>query len=78
MDFRTSNLTIRNSARQVNLKPGEKITLKGNGKINSADEPWVAVIIQDNDLTKRKELMGSRLGSNTKEVISYPAARSDW
>ena len=78
LDFRTSNLTIRNSARQVSLKPGEKITFKWNGKINSADEPWVAVIIQDNDLTKRKELMGSRLGSNTKEVISYPAARSDW
>jgi hypothetical protein len=57
--IRTSNLTIKGPEKQVNLKPGGKITLVWNGKTESADEPWVAVIVPDNDLTNQKELIGA-------------------
>jgi hypothetical protein len=57
--IRTSNLTIKGSAKQVNLKSGEKITLVWHGKTKSVDEPWIAVIVADNDLTNHKELIGA-------------------
>jgi hypothetical protein len=57
--IRTSNLTIKGSAKQVNLKSGKIVTLKWNGIIESVDEPWVAVIVPDNDLTNHKELIGA-------------------
>jgi hypothetical protein len=57
--IRTSNLTVKGSAKQVNLKSGKKVTLKWNGIIESIDEPWVAVIVPDNDLTNHKELIGA-------------------
>jgi hypothetical protein len=57
--IRTSNLTIKGSAKQVNLKSGGKITLVWYGKTESIDEPWVAVIVADNDLTNHKELIGA-------------------
>lgn len=57
--IRTSNLTIKGSAKQVNLRSGGKITLKWYGKTESIDEPWVAVIVADNDLTNHKELTGA-------------------
>jgi hypothetical protein len=57
--IRTSNLIIKGSAKQVNLKSGGKITLKWHGKTESIDESWVAVIVADNDLTNHKELIGS-------------------
>jgi hypothetical protein len=58
-NIRTSNLSIKDSAKQVNLKPGKKTTLKWHGKTEHPDEPWVAVIVGDNDLSNRKELSGS-------------------
>ncbi len=57
--IRTSNLTIKGSAKQVNLKSGGKITLEWYGKTESIDETWVAVIVPDNDLTNHKELIGA-------------------
>jgi hypothetical protein len=56
---RTSNLTVINPVKQINLKPGKAVILKWYGKIETADESWVAVIVPDNDLTNRKELTGS-------------------
>jgi hypothetical protein len=57
--IRTSNLTIDGPARQVNLKSGGKVTLEWQGKTDSVDEPWIAVIVPDNDLTNHKELTGA-------------------
>jgi hypothetical protein len=57
--IRTSNLTIKSSAKQVKLKSGKKVTLEWYGKTESVDEPWVAVIVADNDLTNHKELIGA-------------------
>jgi hypothetical protein len=58
-NIRTSNLSIKNPAKQVNLKPGKKATLKWHGKTEHPDEPWVAVIVGDNDVSDRRELTGS-------------------
>jgi hypothetical protein len=56
--IRTNNLTIKDSSKIINLKSGGKITLRWNGKAKNADEPWVAVIVADNDLANHKELTG--------------------
>lgn len=58
---RTSNLTIKNPLKQVELKPVRKTTLQWRGKKESSDEPWVAVIIPDDDLPNHKELIGTAL-----------------
>jgi hypothetical protein len=57
--IRTSNLIVKSPSKQVNLKSEGKITLKWHGRIESPDEPWVAVIVADNDLTNHKELIGA-------------------
>jgi hypothetical protein len=57
--IRTSNLTVISPSKQVNLKSGGKITLKWYGRTESPDEPWVAVIVADNDLSNHKELIGA-------------------
>jgi hypothetical protein len=35
--------------------------VKWQAKINNQDEPWEALIVPDNELSKRKELIGSPL-----------------
>ena len=59
--FRTrcNNLLIKDASKQVTLKPGKKATLKWQGRTEHADEPWVALIVEDNDLNNRTELTGS-------------------
>jgi hypothetical protein len=57
---RSSNLTVKESAKQVVLKSGKLTTLQWHGIIKSVDEPWVAVISADNDLTNRVELIGTK------------------
>jgi hypothetical protein len=57
--IRTSNLTIKRSSKQINLKSGREITLEWHGKTESIDEQWVAVIVPDHDLANHKELIGS-------------------
>ena len=56
---RCNNLVIKDSSKQVVLKPGKKVTLKWQGRTEHADEPWVALIVADNDLSNRTEITGS-------------------
>jgi hypothetical protein len=58
-NMRFSNLSVKESVKSVNLKPGKKVTLKWQGKTEHPDEPWVAVIVPDNDLKNRREVSGS-------------------
>jgi len=57
--IRTENLTLADSPQELILKPGRAGTLEWHGRINSADTPWLAVVVPDDDLTIRKELMGT-------------------
>jgi hypothetical protein len=59
--MKTYNLTNKEPSKLVNLKSGEKITLKWHCKIESLDELWVAVLIPDKDIANHKELTGSVL-----------------
>lgn len=43
----------------MNLRSEEKITPELHGRTESTDEPRVAVIVPDNDLTNSKELIGA-------------------
>ena len=58
--IRTSNLKIKDQAKQADLKSGKKITMVWHAKTESADEPWVAVIVADNDLASHKEIIGNQ------------------
>jgi len=58
-DIRNSNLSFKSTLKKVNLVPGKKIIIRWQGKILQPDEPWVAVIVADNNLKDRKEITGS-------------------
>jgi Glycosyl hydrolase family 9/Cellulase N-terminal ig-like domain len=56
--IRTNNLKIKDPAKMVNLKSANNTNLVWHAKTESVDEPWVAVIVADNDLASHKELVG--------------------
>jgi hypothetical protein len=55
--LRTDNLQVDQPARELVLKPGERGTIVWKGRKISANTPWVAVIVPDGDLSRRKELV---------------------
>lgn len=59
LTIRSNNLTIKVPTKKIELKSGEKATIKWEGKISLTDEPWVVVIVPDNNLSNKKELTGS-------------------
>jgi hypothetical protein len=69
--LRAENLGVEGGAKLLTLKPGASQTFAWHGKILAADTPWVAVVIPDGDLSRRKELMGST-GSVGKNHPSRP------
>ncbi|MFC2123476.1 glycoside hydrolase family 9 protein [Bacteroidota bacterium] len=60
-EVRTDNLTSKTRWKEITLKPGIQNTFEWQGQITSQDMPWVAVIIPDNDLNQKKDVMGSVL-----------------
>jgi hypothetical protein len=58
-NIRMDNLMIADSSKTIQLKPGNTLTFEWKGRIISPDEPWVAVIVPDNDLSQRKEIRGA-------------------
>ena len=56
---RSNNLKVKSPIIKTNLKPDKTITIKWQCKISAPDEPWVAIIIPDNDLTGKEELTGA-------------------
>jgi hypothetical protein len=63
--IRVDNLTLPGSAKEINLKPGATGSLEWRGRITSADTPWVAVIVPDNDMSLRKEIRGAAWETTT-------------
>jgi len=57
--IRTDNLTMAAISKTVELKPGSPLSFEWKGRVTSTDEPWVAVIIPDNNLSERKETRGA-------------------
>ena len=56
---RTDNLTLDSPSKELTLRPGIVSTLEWRGRVGSADSPWVAVVAPDDDLSQRKEAMGT-------------------
>ena len=56
--IRTDNLSAGPSSRKVTLRPGTPQTVEWQARRETADAPWVAVVIPDNDLSDRKEVTG--------------------
>src|SRR5262249_22718320 len=53
---RTDNLTVSGAPREVVLKEGTPGTVEWQGRIQSSDTPWMAVIIADANPSNRKEI----------------------
>jgi hypothetical protein len=58
-NIRTDNLTMTATSKTVKLTPGSSLSFELSGHITSPDEPWVAVIVPDNNLSQRKETRGA-------------------
>jgi hypothetical protein len=57
--IRADNLEINNTQKELKLKPGQTGELEWRVSINSQDTPWFAVVIPDDDISQRKEIMGA-------------------
>lgn len=58
-DIRCDNLAVTKPQLSAELKASKPQTLTWQGKVNSTDQPWVAVIVPNDDLSQRKEIFGS-------------------
>jgi hypothetical protein len=56
---RSSNLAIKDTEKKVTLQQGKKTVLKWQLKTLHADEPWVALVVPDDDMANRREVFGS-------------------
>lgn len=57
--IRTDNLTLQGTLKEMVLKSGAPGYIEWKAKIISPDTPWVAVILPDDDLSRKKELRGA-------------------
>jgi hypothetical protein len=57
--IRADNLALSDPAKELFLGSGGEGVLEWRGRIVSRDTPWVAVVYPDDDLSRRKEVMGA-------------------
>lgn len=57
--LRAENLTLNGTEKELNLRSGAAGTLEWRARITSADTPWVAVVVADENLSLRKETFGT-------------------
>jgi hypothetical protein len=56
---RSDNLMVGDPQREMTLKRGSVGTLEWSGRIDALDSPWVVVVLADENLDNRKELLGT-------------------
>jgi hypothetical protein len=56
---RAENLRLGESVRELTLRPATAGTLTWKASVAARDSPWVAVIIPDDDMSQRKDVIGS-------------------
>jgi hypothetical protein len=56
--IRTENLTANGGEKQLTLRSGLADTVEWRARISSPDTPWVAVVVPDDDISQRNEMMG--------------------
>jgi len=57
-NIRADNLTISGTQKELLCKKGKTSTIEWHARISSPGEPWVALIIPDDDIQQRKEVRG--------------------
>jgi hypothetical protein len=57
-NVRTDNIFLSTTSKKLTLN-GKTENLEWRGHINSPDEPWVAVIVPDDNISARKEVRGA-------------------
>ncbi len=57
--LRVENLALDATEKELTLRSGGVGTLEWHARITSQDSPWVAVVVPDEDLSQRKEVMGA-------------------
>jgi hypothetical protein len=57
--MRTENLTLSETQKELTLKHGSVGSLTWHARMASQRTPWVAVVVPDDDLSQRKEVMGA-------------------
>jgi hypothetical protein len=58
-NIRTDNLNIASVSKQITIKTGTAQSFEWKGRITDKETPWVAVVIPDGDMSKRKEIRGA-------------------
>ncbi len=57
--LRAENLTVNNTEKELTLRPGVTGDIEWRGRISSQETPWIAVVVPDDDLARRTEVMGA-------------------
>lgn len=55
--LRAENLVFDRPSRAVTLRPGTPVTVEWKARPASADSPWVAIVVPDGDVSRRREVM---------------------
>jgi hypothetical protein len=56
--LRADNLNVEQTVQHVTLLPGETRTVEWQAKVASQSSPWIAVVIPDDHVSRRKEVTG--------------------
>jgi hypothetical protein len=56
--LRTDNITVNSASRSVTLRAGQLATVEWKGRRVRADTPWAAVVVEDNNVKRRREVFG--------------------
>jgi hypothetical protein len=57
-NIRAENLILSGVQKEITFKEGKTVIIEWHASISTPDEPWVALIIPDDDLLQRKEVSG--------------------
>jgi hypothetical protein len=58
--LRSENLDVNSSPKELKLQPGSKTTFTWKARKKSTGQPWVAVVVPDDDLSQSRDLVESR------------------
>ena len=60
-ELRSENLDVDSTPHELSLQPARKSNFTWKARSKSAHQPWVAVVIPDDDISQRRDLVGSNL-----------------
>ena len=56
--LRTDNIRVASASRTVTLREGAPTTVEWKARRIRADTPWSAVVVEDGDVARRREVYG--------------------